>query len=76
MEKKGLVARSRTPDDRRVVLVTLGKTIIQNREAVEELLLGVLNPAKNTFPEEWWLHMTEELKKVDAILLSSSEEVT
>lgn len=75
MEKKGLVVRSRTPDDRRVVLVTLGKTILENREAIEELILEVFNPAKSSFPEEWWIHMTEELKKIDAILLASDGEV-
>ncbi|ADY54606.1 regulatory protein MarR [Syntrophobotulus glycolicus DSM 8271] len=75
MEKKGLVVRSRIPDDRRVVLVTLGPKHMENRLVIEEILKEIFSPANNSFSEELWLGMIGELKKIDKILLEASEEV-
>lgn len=73
METNGLILRTRDPEDRRVVLVSLSDQLRINGPDMKEALGNFLKNNNLDLPSEWWIQMTEELKKLD--LLESSAGV-
>jgi DNA-binding MarR family transcriptional regulator len=73
MEEKGLIVRSRNPDDGRSVLIGLTPLGVKKREASKEVVLHFNDVVKNTLTERKLNHFYEVIETI--IQLVQNKEV-
>lgn len=73
MENKNLIERNRDQNDRRVVLISFSQQFKNSGIKLEDTAQKYFETISLDLPPEWWVHMTEELQKLEQ-LISESEE--